>query len=78
MSDKLTEKDIYSLAGQVDAACIIMHDAMMQMVSGRWKFSEEAVKAVMDATKLAESLRVALRKVSYEVENVREDPRDHK
>jgi len=78
MSQKLTEKDVYSLAGEVGAACLIMNNVMQEMCSGRWKVSEDALKAVMEAVKVTESLRTALRKVSYEVENVRQDSGNNK
>ena len=76
--NKLTDKDVYGLAGQVNAACCIMNDVMMEMVSGRWRISEETLKAVMEATQLSEKLRDTLRKVSYEVENVRKDSGNNK
>ena len=69
----LSAKEIHSLAGQVDAACIIMREVAMQLYRNGATVSHGTQEATVLAGKTCEELRTALRKISYEVENVRED-----
>lgn len=68
----LTKKEIYSLAGQVDAACIIMREVAITLYQNGASISHETQEATVLVSKTCDELRTALRKISYEVDNVRE------
>jgi len=63
---EITEKTVNILAGKADAACIIMHDIMMEMISGRWSVSDKTLKSVKDATECCEKLHNSLRAISFQ------------
>lgn len=65
----MTEKEIYILVGQMNAACIVIHDIRKAIALEPSRFGDKTYEAVIQAEQTARSLRKALRAISYEVEN---------
>jgi hypothetical protein len=67
----MTEKDVYTLAGQLVSASIILSEVTNELLILR--APKDTVKVVADAYAACLKIREALRKVSFEVENVGKD-----
>jgi len=62
----MTEKEIFGLAGQVEAACLILREVRRALYN-----KGPTTIAMAEAENAAKKANVALRAISYEVENVR-------
>jgi hypothetical protein len=63
----MTKKQIFTLAGQMDVACMVIQDVIMQLQVAAKR--ESTSKALREAVIAANKARAALRAVSYEVED---------
>jgi hypothetical protein len=63
----MTKKQIFTLAGQMDVACMVIQDVIMQLQVAAKR--ESTSKALREAVIAANKARAAVRAVSYEVED---------
>lgn len=68
---KSNKKQIYKLVGKMESICIIMQEVRQELLSIETKWKTEPI--LVQARESSSNLRRLLRKISYEVEDVRED-----